>query len=152
MESLLLTPKKALLAIPGLSDTKADKLIAKVHTLIPSGFVNAADLNAQRKELVRITTGSRELDELLGGGIEAGAMTEVFGGARCGKTQLCFTLAVTCQLSFESGGGEGKCLYIDTEGTFRPERLIPVIENFSIVIIVIVGQCDAIAFHIFSDR
>lgn len=69
---------------------------------------------------------SGELDKLLGGGIETGSITEMFGEFRTGKTQLCHTLAVTCQLPISQGGGEGKCLYIDTEGTFRPERLLAV--------------------------
>ena len=49
-----------------------------------------------------------------------------------GKTQLCHTLAVTCQLPTDMGGGEGKCLYVDTEGTFRPERLLAVAERYGL--------------------
>lgn len=63
-------------------------------------------------------------------GVETGAITEVFGEFRTGKTQLCHTLAVTCQLPGSMGGGEGKCLYIDTEGTFRPERLLSIAERW----------------------
>lgn len=66
------------------------------------------------------------------GGIETGSITEIFGEFRTGKTQLCHTLAITCQLPSSMGGGEGKCLYIDTEGTFRPERLLPIAERFGI--------------------
>ena len=65
---------------------------------------------------LQITTGSKELDKLLQGGIETGSITELFGEFRTGKSQLCHTLAVTCQLPVDMGGGEGKCLYIDTEG------------------------------------
>jgi DNA repair protein RAD51 len=54
----------------------------------------------------------------------------MFGEFRTGKTQLCHQLAVTCQLPIDQGGGEGKCLYIDTEGTFRPERLLAVAERY----------------------
>lgn len=79
-----------------------------------------------------LTTGSRELDKLLGGGIETGSITEMFGEFRTGKTQICHTMAVTCQLPVSQGGGEGKCLYIDTEGTFRPERLLAVAERFKL--------------------
>lgn len=63
------------------------------------------------------------------GGIETGSITEMFGEFRTGKTQLCHTLAVTCQLPIDQGGGEGKAMYIDTEGTFRPERLLAVAER-----------------------
>lgn len=57
---------------------------------------------------------------------------QVFGEFRTGKTQLCHMLAVTCQLPVEHNGGEGKCLYIDTEGTFRPERLLAVAEKYTL--------------------
>lgn len=94
------------------------------------GFTTATEIHAKRAEIIQLTTGSRELDKLLGGGIETGSITEVFGEFRTGKTQLCHTLAVTCQLPVNSSGGEGKCLYIDTEGTFRPERLVPIAEKY----------------------
>lgn len=80
-----------------------------------------------------LTTGSKELDKLLGGGIETGSITEMFGEFRTGKTQLCHQLAVTCQLPVSQNGGEGKCLYVDTEGTFRPERLLAVAERYKLV-------------------
>ena len=51
---------------------------------------------------------------------------------RTGKSQLCHTMAVTCQLPIDMGGAEGKCLYIDTEGTFRPERLLATAERFGL--------------------
>ena len=57
---------------------------------------------------LQITTGSRELDKLLNGGIETGSITEVFGEFRCGKSQMCLTLAVTCQLPIDMGGAEGE--------------------------------------------
>lgn len=101
-------------------------MLGKVHDHAPTGFLTASDLNVQRRELIYITTGSGQVDKLLGGGIEAGSITELYGEARCGKTQFCLTLAVTCQLRISRGGAEGKCLYIDTEGTFRSERLIAV--------------------------
>jgi DNA repair protein RAD51 len=66
------------------------------------------------------------------GGIETGAITELFGEFRTGKSQICHTLAVTCQLPVSMGGGEGKCLYIDTEGTFRPVRLLAVAERYGL--------------------
>lgn len=59
-------------------------------------------------------------------------MTEIFGEFRTGKTQLCHTLCVTSQLPLDQGGGEGKALYIDTEGTFRPQRLVSIAERFGL--------------------
>nr|7QV8_A Chain A, DNA repair protein RAD51 homolog [Leishmania infantum] len=83
-------------------------------------------------EIIMVTTGSREVDKLLGGGIETGSITELFGEFRTGKTQLCHTLCVTCQLPISQGGAEGMALYIDTEGTFRPERLVAVAARYGL--------------------
>lgn len=85
----------------------------------------------QRGEILKLSTGATALDTILGGGIETGSITEIYGEFRCGKTQLCHTLCVTCQLPVDMGGGEGKALYIDTEGTFRPDRLIPIAQRFN---------------------
>ena len=71
-------------------------------------FKTAADALEDRKSLVTLTTGSTELDKLLEGGIETGSLTEVFGEFRTGKTQLCHTLCVTCQMPISEGGAEGK--------------------------------------------
>ena len=83
------------------------------------------------RSIVSLTTGSMELDKLLEGGIETGSLTEVFGEFRTGKTQLCHTLCVTCQLATTEGGAEGKAIYIDTEGTFRPARLQEIAQRFN---------------------
>ncbi|KAK7070461.1 recombinase rad51 [Halocaridina rubra] len=132
VESIAFAPKKALLSIKGISEAKADKIAGEVSKLVPMGFTTATEFHQKRADLVQLTTGSKELDKLLGGGIETGSITEIFGEFRTGKTQLCHTLAVTCQLPLEMGGGEGKCLYIDTEGTFRPERLLAVADKFGL--------------------
>lgn len=132
VESIAYSTKKTLTAIKGISDVKADKLLAEAAKLVPMGFVTAAEYSKQREDVVRLSTGSKELDKLLEGGIETGSLTELFGEFRTGKTQLCHTLCVTCQLPVERGGGEGKALYIDTEGTFRPERLKPIAQRFGL--------------------
>lgn len=80
----------------------------------------------------RLTTGSADVDKALGGGIETGSVTEIFGGSRTGKSQFCFTLAVTCQLASPLGGGEGKCLYIHTDGKFSTTRLVQIAERFKV--------------------
>lgn len=118
--------------IKGFSEVKVDKLLQEAAKLVPMGFFSATEYHQKRLEIVMLTTGSRELDKLLGGGIETGSITEMFGEFRTGKTQICHTMAVTCQLPVSQGGGEGKCLYIDTEGTFRPERLLAVAERFKL--------------------
>lgn len=119
-------------SIKGFSEVKVDKLLQEAAKLVPMGFFSATEYHQKRSEIVMLTTGSRELDKLLGGGIETGSITEMFGEFRTGKTQICHTMAVTCQLPVSQGGGEGKCLYIDTEGTFRPERLLAVAERFKL--------------------
>jgi DNA repair protein RadA len=88
------------------------------------GFTDALAHEEKRKELYHITTGSKNLDNLLGGkGIETKSITEAFGAFGSGKTQLALSLAVGVQLPEEQGGANGKCVYIDTEGTFRPDRI-----------------------------
>ncbi|KAJ3549331.1 hypothetical protein NM688_g5186 [Phlebia brevispora] len=129
VESVAYTPKKTLMLIKGISEQKAEKIINEATKLVPLGFQSATAVHERRNELIHITTGSKNLDALLGGGIETGGITEFFGEFRTGKSQICHTLAVTCQLPVDMGGGEGKCLYIDTEGTFRPVRLLAVAER-----------------------
>lgn len=132
VESIAYTPKRTLLTIKGISEAKADKLILEAAKLVPMGFTTATEMHQRRSELICVTTGSKQLDTLLAGGVETGSITEIFGEFRTGKSQLCHTLAVTCQLPFDMGGGEGKCLFIDTEGTFRPVRLLAVANRFGL--------------------
>ncbi len=77
----------------------------------------------KRKSLGVIKTGAKSLDEMLGGGVEANAITEAYGKFAAGKTQLGFQLSVNVQRPLEKGGLSGKVLFIDTEGTFRPDRI-----------------------------
>eukprot|EP00953_Heterococcus_sp_UTEX-ZZ885_P014277 8111-Heterococcus_DN1.PRE.1 len=118
--------------VKGISEQKAAKLKEIVYKMVPLGFTTASVHLAQRADLIQLTSGSKELDKLLGGGIETGSLTEVFGEFRTGKTQLCHTLCVTCQLPLDMGGGEGKAMYIDTEGTFRPQRLAAIAARFGL--------------------
>lgn len=131
VEAVIHAPKKELCEIKGLSENKVDKILETAYKFIGVGFQTATELHRQRQDLIYFTTGCKELDDILQGGIETGSITEMYGEFRTGKTQLCHTLAVTCQLPLEQGGGEGKCLYIDTEGTFRPQRLIEIAQRYS---------------------
>ncbi|CAO3626217.1 unnamed protein product [Cunninghamella blakesleeana] len=132
VESVAYAAKKSLLAIKGVSETKADKFLAEASKMVNLGFTTAMDVHQRRQEIVTITTGSKELDCALGGGIETGSITEIFGEFRTGKSQLCHMLAVTAQLPISVGGGQGKCLYIDTESTFRPSRILSIAQRFSL--------------------
>jgi len=108
-------------------NNKARKKLVELHRLEPD-FISAAELLKKRLAIDRITTGSKNMDELLGGGIETWAMTEYFGEFGSGKSQICHTLCVTVQLPRDQGGLEGAAIYIDTEGTFRPERISEIAE------------------------
>ncbi len=85
-------------------------------------FITANQIYEKRKSEYRIATGSINLDELLGGGIETRAITELYGEYGTGKTQICHTLCVTVQQN-ESEDNLSRALYVDTENTFRPERI-----------------------------
>lgn len=76
-------------------------LQSEAQKFVPMGFTTATSFHQKRAEIILLTTGSKELDKLLGGGIETGSITEIFGEFRTGKSQLCHTLAVTCQVKLE---------------------------------------------------
>ncbi|KAK4058360.1 RecA recombinase Rhp51 [Microbotryomycetes sp. JL221] len=130
LEAVAYTPKKALCQIKGISEAKADKILAFASKTIKMGFTTATEFHANRSDMISISTGSTALDNVLGGGIETGSITELYGEFRTGKSQICHQLAVTCQLPMDLKGGEGKCLFIDTEGTFRPTRLLAIAERY----------------------
>jgi len=132
VESIAHATTRKLCDVKGISEAKVQKLKEIVKGMVPMDFKTAADALEDRKALVSLTTGSVELDKLLEGGIETGSITEVFGEFRTGKTQLCHTLCVTCQMAITDGGAEGKALYIDTEGSFRPGRLQAIAERFGL--------------------
>jgi DNA repair protein RadA len=99
------------------------RLIMQARSALGLTFKTALEIKKERMSLPKITTGSRNLDNLLGGGIEVKTITELFGEFGSGKTQLCHQLAVNVQLPREKGGLAKKAVYIDTEGTFRWERV-----------------------------
>jgi len=124
IRTLAMYPLKKLMDEAGIGEKTAQKIIKVAQDIEKMGFKSADKIWEKRKKLNKLTTSSQNLDDLLLGGIEPGAVTELFGEYRTGKTQLAHQLCVNVQLSYEDGGLEGGALYIDTEGTFRPERLI----------------------------
>jgi DNA repair protein RadA len=115
---------KELSDVAGLGEAVARKAIQAARKMMDLGFQDGLEFAKKREEVSYITTGSKELNSLLGGkGIETKAISEAFGSFGSGKTQLGLSLAVNVQLPLEMGGCEGKAVYIDTEGTFRPERV-----------------------------
>jgi len=124
IRTLAMYPLKKLMDEAGIGEKTAEKIIKAAQDIEKMGFKSADKIWEKRKALNRLTSGSQNLDDLLLGGFEPGAVTELFGEYRTGKTQICHQLCVNVQFSYEDGGLEGNALYIDTEGTFRPERLI----------------------------
>ncbi len=106
----------------------AKKTIAGARDALEMGFESADVILERRKTIAKVSTGSKELDKLLGGGVETQAITEFYGKFSSGKSQVGFQLAVNVQLPHEEGGLGGACLFIDTESTFRPERIVQMAE------------------------
>ena len=132
LESIAYTPPSIIQAESGLGDKTTAKLVKASMEKLDIGFKSAEDVWEVRKNIARITTGSQELDNLFGGGIETGCVVEFFGEFRTGKTQIAHQLCVNVQLPREDGGLNGNALYIDTEGTFRPERIIQMAEGLDL--------------------
>lgn len=107
----------------GVGEETANKIIYGAREKLKMGFESATDVMKKREKVGKITTGSQKLDELLGGGVETQAITEAHGAFASSKTQLGLQLAVNVQLPKDKGGLGGKAILIDTESTFRPERV-----------------------------
>jgi len=110
----------------------AEKIIEAARKAEKIDFETALDVMERRKDVGRITTGSKALDELIGGGIETQAITEVFGEYGSGKSQLAHELVVAVQLPEDKGGLNGEAVFIDTENTFRPERVEQIANAFEL--------------------
>lgn len=107
-----------------ISRSTADRVLKKARKLVGIGkAVTAAELLEKRLASPRITTSSQQLDEVLGGGISVGALTEFSGAFATGKTQLAFQLCINVQRPLEEGGLAAKALFLDTENTFSPARV-----------------------------
>ena len=102
----------------------ANKVIAAARAMLSMGYETGLEMLEKRKDIIKITTGSNSFDELLGGGFESGSITECYGAFGSAKTQLAHQLSVNVQCPRADGGANGACLYVDTEHTFRPERII----------------------------
>ncbi len=104
----------------GVNETAARKMINAARQSLDMGFESGSELYERRQKVEKIKTGSGAFDALLGGGFETGAITECFGEFGSGKTQIGHLLAVNCQLN----DPDAVAVYIDTENTFRPERIV----------------------------
>lgn len=114
----------------GVGEAVARKAIQAARGMLKLGFVSGDEFAKSRENVSYITTGSVNLNNLLGGkGVETKAITEAYGAYGSGKTQLGLCLAVNVQLPKEQGGANGKAVFIDTEGTFRPARIKQIAEG-----------------------
>jgi len=120
VESLATATVKEL-SLAGIGEKQAAKIISEARSSIALTFIRADELMKMRENVLKLTTGSKALDSLIGGGVETQSITEFYGEYGVGKSVLCHQLAVNVQLPRDRGGLEGNALYIDTEQTFRPE-------------------------------
>ncbi len=123
LEAIAAANPQELAAAANIPLSTAQRIVRAAREALNLTFKTALELKKERLAAKKITTGSRNLDALLGGGIETKMITEFFGEYGSGKTQICHQLAVNVQLPPEQGGLGARAVYIDTEGTFRWERI-----------------------------
>ncbi len=118
--------------VADLGEKKSQKIITAARQDLDLGFETGKDKWETRKDMKRITTGSEEIDEILGGGVETQAITELYGEYGSAKTQISHQLAVNVQLPEDEGGLDRGVVFIDTEDTFIPERIEQMAEPTSL--------------------
>lgn len=131
-EALSVTPPKEITEKTGIGFNTVLKIVKAAREQLGIDFITAEDLWKKRQDMKRCTIGSENLNTLMGGGIETQAMTELIGEYGVGKTQICLSLCVRVQLPIEQNGLDGKVVYIDTEGTFIPERVFQIAESLGL--------------------
>jgi DNA repair protein RadA len=116
----------------GISEKKALEVIRAARSTLSLTFMRADELMKIRQTVKRLTTGSKAIDEVLAGGLETQTITEFYGEYGSGKSQLCHQMCVNVQLPTERGGLDGAALYIDTENTFRTERIFQMSQHMGL--------------------
>lgn len=116
-----------------IGESVAKKMIKAAREMVEiGGFRTGKDVFEQRKEVRKLKSLVPEFDALLGGGMETQAITELYGEFGSGKSQIVHQMAVNVQLPEEEGGLSGSAIYIDTENTFRPERIEQMVNGLGI--------------------
>ena len=123
VESLAVATTGELMEAAEIGSKMAAKVINSAREAADMGYERASEVLERRKRLGHISTGSPALDKIIGGGVETQGVTEIFGEFGSGKSQIAHQLCVNVQLPPEQNGLGGKAIYIDTENTFRPERV-----------------------------
>lgn len=121
---IAVTSPSELASIAEIGEGQAGKIIKSIRDILEIGYETADKVLEKRTSIAKISTGSNNLNNLLGGGIESQAITESYGAFGSGKTQIGFQIAVMVQMPKDQGGLNGRCLWVDTENTFRPERIV----------------------------
>jgi DNA repair protein RadA len=103
--------------------TSADIIQAARKEADIGGFETGSQVLERRERIGKLSWQIDEVDELLGGGVETQSITEVYGEFGSGKSQITHQLSVNVQLPSEQGGLHGSVIFIDSEDTFRPERI-----------------------------
>lgn len=122
--TIAVTSPSELATIAEIGEGQASKIISYVREALDIGFETADKILERKKVALKITTCSKNLDAILGGGVETQGITESYGAFGSSKSQLAFQLAVNVQLPPEKGGLGRNCLFIDTENTFSPQRIV----------------------------
>ncbi len=126
VEDLASQTTKGLSERAGIGKDTAQGAINKALLFVGRGYITGKQLYDELQHRTRLSTGAEELDKLLGGGIESETTTEISGKEGSGKTQICHRLAVQAQRSIEDGGLGSEVAWIDTEDTFRPDRIMEI--------------------------
>ena len=116
----------------GIGEKKALAIISAARSSISVSFIKADELLKMHQNVLRLTTSSDSFDKLLGGGLETQTITEFYGQYGSGKSQVCHQLCVNVQLPPERGGLDGAALYLDTENTFRTERIVQMAKHLEL--------------------
>jgi len=116
----------------GIGEKKALDVIRAARSTLSLTFIRADELLKMRQNVLRLTSGSKAIDEILGGGLETQTITEFYGEYGSGKSQFCHQMCVNVQLPIERGGLNGGALYIDTENTFRTERIVQMSQHLGL--------------------
>jgi len=125
-EVIAVTPPREIAEKTGIGFNTVLNIVEAARKSLSLDFITADELWKKRQGMLKCSTGSKNLDKLLGGGIATQAVTEFIGEYGVGKTQICLMLCVMAQLPLEKGGLNGNVVYIDTEGTFMPERIFEI--------------------------
>ncbi len=134
IEQLMIYPPPKVAEMLGVDNETTRLLYQKARVALDDTEIFISGIEAKKLDdnKERISTGTKALDRLFQGGIECESTTEIYGEFGCGKTQFCHSQAVRTQLPKEEGGLDGKVIYVDSEGTFKPSRITSIAESLGL--------------------